>query len=189
MPDRIAIVDEHLVDQASTYIPGRPTWVTGATHTLLMTRARNSSEMIEWVRTRATPSRRVDLDLLCHASRGALDGGGEVYLLRLGSPGIYDINVDQWSRVAGRVRKIRVYSCGVLSPEHYGAFDPARGVVIQHRLMKRLARAAGASVKYSLQTAEFGLSIRSTGTQSFSADQMLLPVYIAEPSGRAHLVR
>jgi hypothetical protein len=189
MTDRIAIVDEHIVDQDPAYVSSRPTWVTGATQTLLMTRARSTSDMIQWVRTRGTASRRVDLDLLCHGSRGTLAGGGAVYVLRLGLPGIYEVNVDQWNQVAGRVRKIRVYACGVLSPEHDGAFDPTRDTFMQHSLMKRLARATGVTVKYSLQTAEFGMSVRSTGSQSLTADQMQSPIYIADPSGGSRLVR
>ena len=190
MPDRIAIIDRRIMSQADgVYRRDYGSWVEGAVQTLVVERDSNR-RLIDWVvETAGDVGPPVDLDMIAHGGGGTLGESRDViYVLRLGTPGIYSVNVHQWEDVRGLIRKIRVYSCGVQSSAFPAGTFTATSSASQHQLMKALAARTNATVKYSLNTMSGDVTRREL-SQSYSTDRMASPVFITDPSGGARRIR
>jgi hypothetical protein len=189
MPIRLAVIGRDLVSQADSYRRFYSTWVTGARRTLEV-ELDTDRRIINWIRrTTLELSPPVDLDLIAHGGGGRLGGSGDViYVVRLGSPGIYSVNVHHWRDLAGLIRKIRVYSCGVASAAFPAGTFSSSSAASQHQLMTMLASNTNATVKYSLNTLVGTVTPREL-SQSFDADRMSSPVFIVEPSGGRRRLR
>jgi hypothetical protein len=190
MPERIAIIDRRIMSQADdVYRRDYGSWVTGARRTLEVERDSNR-RLIDWVVEAAGElGPPVDLDMIAHGAGGHVGTSTDViYVLRLGTPGIYSVNVHQWEDVRGLIRKIRVYSCGVESTAFPAGTFSVTSSASQHQLMKALAARTGATVKYSLNTMSGDVN-RHELSQSYSTDRMASPVFIADPTGGARRIR